>query len=92
MDQAVAALEAGDYATAYTRALACQALLSVKPDTSFSDEELTFDREAIANFVSQMERLRRGQSASADITQLPVRRRQSYRGFDSDATDATYYP
>lgn len=83
MSQAVAAVRAGDYATAFVHAICAQGLLAVKPDTTFSDEELTYDREAIANFAAEMKKLSRSQSiAASSIVGIPVRQRPSYTGFD----------
>lgn len=77
MAAAVTSMKNGDYAAAYTSALAAQALLAVKPDTSFSDEQLEFDREAIDKFVDRMEKLSRSAKVSSSITQIPVRRQCS---------------
>ena len=86
MNAAITALDAGDYATAYTKALGAQGMLAVKPDTDFSDEGLKWDREFIANFVKEMKQLSRGAKASTAITQIPVRSRSSWTGFDDDCT------
>jgi hypothetical protein len=88
MNAAIAALDAADYSAAYRHALGAQAMLAVKPDTSFSDEELTYDREAIGQFLKNVEKLERSASqASSKITHIPVRSRLSYTGFDDSCTN-----
>jgi hypothetical protein len=88
MNAAITAFRAGDLVTAYTHARAAQMMLAVKPDTSFSDEELTYDREAIGQFLKNVEKLQRSASqASSKITHIPVRSRLSYTGFDDSCTN-----
>lgn len=72
---AITAMEAGDYATAETAALAAEVMLAVKPDTEFSKEKLIFDREAISRFVAKMGIKAKASSLSSGcIVQIPVRR------------------
>ena len=85
MNLAITSLEAGDYAAAETYAIAAEAMIAVKPDTTFSDEELSFDREAIGRFIERMAKKARSARTSSAITQIPVRQKCSYLG----STDCT---
>lgn len=87
MNAAITAFRADDFTTAYKHARAAQMMLSVKPDTSFSDEELTFDREWLNALVKELKAESRAQTSSGQITQIPVRPQPTRIGYD----DVDYY-
>jgi hypothetical protein len=82
MNAAIAAFRSGDYSTAYTHARAAQMMLSVKPDTSFSDEELTFDRESLNQLVKELKSESRQSTNSGQITQIQVLPQPTRIGYD----------
>lgn len=82
MNTAIAAFRSGDLVTAYTHARAAQMMLAVKPDTSFSDEELTFDREWLNALVKELKAESRAQTASGKITQIQVLAQPTRIGYD----------
>lgn len=79
MNAAVTALRAGDYATAYTEALAAQGLMLAKPRSNFDRDELEWAPEKIDSFVARMKALKQSVSGSVtgSIVQIPVRRLRS---------------
>lgn len=82
MNAAIAAFRADDFTTAYKHARAAQMMLAVKPDTSFSDEELTFDREWLNDLVKQLKSESRAQTASGQIVQIQVLPQPTRIGYD----------
>lgn len=82
MNAAITAFRSGDYTTAYTHARAAQMMLSVKPDTNFSDEELTFDRESLNQLVKELKAESRAQTSSGQITQIQVLPQPTRIGYD----------
>lgn len=79
MNAAVTAMRAGDYATAYTEALAAQGLMLAKPRSNFDRDELEWAPEKIDVFVDRMAKLKRSQSGAAggSFVQIPVRHQRS---------------
>jgi hypothetical protein len=82
MNAAITAFRAGDLVTAYTHARAAQMMLAVKPDTSFSDEELSFDREWLNELVKQLKAESRAQTSCGRITQIQVLPQPTRIGYD----------
>lgn len=82
MNEAVTAFAAGDFVTAYQRARTAQMMLSVKPDTTFSDEELTFDREQLNALVKELKAESRAQTSCGQITQIQVLSQPTRIGYD----------
>ena len=82
MNAAITAFRAGDFTTAYTHARAAQMMLSVKPDTSFSDEELSCDREQLNALVKELKAESRAQTASGQIVQIQVLPQPTRIGYD----------
>lgn len=79
MNLAVTAMRAGDYATAYTEALAAQGLMLAKPRSNFDRDELEWAPEKIDAFVDRMAKLKRSQigTAGGSFVQIPVRHLRS---------------
>jgi hypothetical protein len=79
MNAAVAALRAGDYATAYTEALAAQGLMLAKPRSNFDRDELEWAPEKIDAFVDRMAKLKRSMAGArgGSFKQIPVRHQKS---------------
>lgn len=59
VEAAISAIETADYATAETKLLAAQALLSVIPDTNKASLGIRYDRTAIAGLLDRVRTLRR---------------------------------
>lgn len=75
---AVASMEAGDFADAELRLMVMEGHMSIKPDTDFAKEGMTFSRESISNLRVECGRKARAKSTSSgEIVQIPVRRRSS---------------
>lgn len=66
MDAAVAALEAGDYATALTKLMAAKASLAAIPDSSKAGESLNYDRGSIDELIRQVRQQQTAASVSAN--------------------------
>jgi hypothetical protein len=79
MNEAVTALGASDFATAYTRALQAQGLMLAKPRSNFDRDELEWYPEKIDAFLNRIQELKRSASGSisGSLVQIPVRRKSS---------------
>jgi len=79
MNAASTAIGAGDYTTAYNKALAAQGLMLAKPRSNFDRDELEWYPEKIDAFLDRIQQLKRSASGSASgtLTQIPVRRASS---------------
>lgn len=80
MNAAIAAQEAGDFATALIKVRTVKMMLVAKPDSEFEREKLIWNREAIDELYAELKRLAAAQSDSTrgKIQQIPVRRATSY--------------
>ena len=56
MEAAATAIASADYSTAKSKALQAQAQLAAMPDSARASAQLTWNREAIENFIMRMDR------------------------------------
>jgi hypothetical protein len=79
MNEAVNALGASDFTTAYTKALQAQGLMLAKPRSNFDRDELEWYPEKIDAFLNRIQELKRSASGSisGSLVQIPVRRQSS---------------
>jgi exosome complex RNA-binding protein Rrp42 (RNase PH superfamily) len=56
IESAVAALDAGNYASALTLARGAALLIVAVPDSEFQGEKITIDRESLKNTIAELNR------------------------------------
>ena len=73
-DEAVALIEAGDYAGARSKLLAVKAILATRPDSAKADASLRWDRGAIDSLLDDLRDLARAATvASTGIVRSAVK-------------------
>ena len=72
MAAAVAALEAGDYATALTNALCAQGLVAASPTSEHGNDKISWQDNKIADFVANVRRAQAADTASGGMQQTKV--------------------
>jgi hypothetical protein len=85
VDAAVAAIDAGDYDSAYSKLLSAQALLAATPDSQKNSASLRFDRAAIAALIDTVRReIGRASGGRGVVRQNVVYKRVGRSGSDCD--------
>lgn len=65
VDEAVTAIESGDFSTALTKLLSAKALLSGKPDTRGRTTEMRYDRRSIDSLITDVRKQQTASQAAA---------------------------